>query len=86
MYMDQERRIPIDGDLRRRLEALEPIARSQLLSVLTMTAEARATRIGALYARPKMRAMADILIDLEEDPAARGVVIAQLRQMERESR
>jgi hypothetical protein len=84
--MDRGRGLPIDNDVRRRLDALEPAARSQLLRVLTMTAEARATRIGALYARPKMRAMADLLIDLEEDPAGRGVVIAELRQMERENR
>jgi hypothetical protein len=44
----------------------------------------RAQRIGALYQLPTLQTSAEFLIDIEDDPAARAIVLAVLRIMERE--
>jgi hypothetical protein len=43
----------------------------------------RADRIGEFWGNPKTRTFAELLIDLEEDKAARAVVFGLLREMER---
>jgi hypothetical protein len=43
----------------------------------------RADRIGEFWGSPETRAFAELLIDLEEDKAARAVVFGLLREMER---
>jgi hypothetical protein len=83
--MDEEGRLPIEPELRHRLDDLGPASREELLRVLIMPDEERALRIGKLYANPRSRTMAELLIDLEDDPAARGVVITELRIMNREN-
>ena len=70
--MDGEGRLPMERELRDRLDDLGPAPREELLRVLTMPDEERALRIGKLYANPRSRTMAELLIDLEDDPAARG--------------
>jgi hypothetical protein len=42
----------------------------------------RAGRIGEFYGNPKTRFFAQLLIDLEESPHARGVVLGELRERE----
>ena len=75
---------PIEREFRRRLLAVGPIARAELLRVLTMSRKKRAQRIGALYQLPTLQTSAEFLIDIEDDPAARAIVLAVLRIMERE--
>ena len=75
---------PIERELRRRLCAVGPIARAELLRVLTMSRKKRALRIGALYQLPTLQTSAELLMDIEDDPAARAIVLAELRIMERE--
>jgi hypothetical protein len=82
--MDEEGQLPIERELRYRPDDLGPAPRAELLRVLTMTNEERALRIGKLYANPRSRTMAELLVDLEDDPAARGIVIAELRTMRRQ--
>lgn len=86
--MDSERGLPIERELCRRLHALGPTARADsaggLRRVLTMSRGKRARRIGALYQVPIMQKCAELLMDTEDDPAARAVVLAELRIMERE--
>ena len=82
--MVPEERLPIERELRLRLQALSPTARAELLRVLTMSRGKRARRIGALYQVPMLRKSAELLMDIEDDPAARAVVLAELRIMERE--
>jgi hypothetical protein len=79
-----EERLPIERDLRLHLHALGPTARTELLRVLTMSRGKRARRIGALYQVPMLQRSAELLMDIEDDPAARAVVLAELRVMERE--
>ena len=82
--MDSEGRLPIEQNLRRRLSALGPTGRAALLRTLAASEVDRATRIKTFYDAPAGRAIAELLMDLEEDVAARGLVIAELHAMERE--
>jgi hypothetical protein len=43
----------------------------------------RAERIGEFWGHPKTRTFGELLIDLEEDKAARAVVFGLLAEMER---
>jgi hypothetical protein len=43
----------------------------------------RAERIGEFWGHPETRTFGELLIDLEEDKAARAVVFGLLREMER---
>ena len=43
----------------------------------------RAGRIGDFYMNPKTRTFAQLLIDLEESPHSRAVVLGELRERER---
>jgi hypothetical protein len=82
--MDDEGRLPIVRELRLRLEALGPDARAELLRVLDLTSEERAEEIGRLYANVRLQTTAELLMDLEDDPAARAVAMAELRIMNRQ--
>ena len=79
-----EERLPIERELPRRVHALRPTAQAELLRVLTMSREKRARRIGAMYQMPMLQTCAELLIDIEDDPASRALVLAELRIMERE--
>lgn len=65
------------------LTAYPPRVRSLMLGVLTLTDAERARRIGELYADKRSRGFAEVLIDLEEDPAARAFVVGMLKEMDR---
>jgi hypothetical protein len=43
----------------------------------------RAERIGAFYGNPATRTFAELLIDAEEDPVLRAVLVGMLRDSER---
>lgn len=66
--------------LRERLDALGPAPRAELLHVLTLPDYDRAGRIGEFYGNPKTRTFAELLIDAEEDPAARAALVRMLRE------
>ena len=82
--MVPEERLPIERELGLHLHALEPTARAELVRVLTMSRGKRARRIGALYQVPMLQKSAELLMDIEDDPAQRAAVLAELRMMERE--
>jgi hypothetical protein len=56
------------------VDALPPAARAELLHVLMLPDFERADRIGEFWASPETRTFGELLIDLEEDRAARAVV------------
>jgi hypothetical protein len=73
----------LERRLQERLDALGPAPRAELLHVLMLPDFDRADVIGSYWGNPKTRAFAELLIDLEEDKAARAVVFGLLREMER---
>jgi hypothetical protein len=75
--------LPIEQKLRSRLDALGPGLRAELLGILLLPGAERARRIGEYHQRSRTRGLAELLIDLEEDVALRGIVIDELRQLER---
>ena len=83
--MDSAGRLPIEQDLRRRLNAFSPAGRAALLRTLTSADADRAVRIKTFYDAPAGRGIAELLMDLlEQDVAARGLVIAELHALERD--
>ena len=66
--------------LRNRLNAIGP--RAVLLHVLKLSDHERARRIAKLYNDPMTQTFAKLLIDLEESPHARAVVLGELRERE----
>src|SRR5262245_19656496 len=73
----------MEADLRARLEALPPAARAELLHVLRLPDFDRADRIGEFWGHPETRTFGELLIDLEEDRAARAVVFGVLAEIDR---
>ena len=72
-----------ERQLRERLDALGPAPRAELLHVLMLPGFERADRIGEFWGNPRTRTFAELLIDLEEDKAAKAVVWGLLRELER---
>lgn len=66
--------------LHERLDAFPPAARGDLLHVLLLPDFYRAARIGEFYSNSRTRTFADLLIDLEEDRAARAIVVGMLQE------
>jgi hypothetical protein len=73
----------LERRLRERLDALGPARRAELLHVLRLPDFDRADRIGEFWGHPETREFGELLIDLEEDKAARAVMFGLLREMER---
>ena len=73
----------LERRLRERLVALGPAPRAELLHVLMLPDFERVDRIGEFWGNPETRTFGELLIDLEEDKAARAVVFGLLREMER---
>ena len=73
----------IEAGLRARLEALPSAARAELIHVLRLPDFDRADAIGTFWGHPETRTFGELLIDLEEDKAARAVVFGLLAEMER---
>jgi hypothetical protein len=68
----------------RRTSRSEPIrARAELIHVLRLPDFDRADAIGTFWGHPETRTFGELLIDLEEDKAARAVVFGLLREMVR---
>jgi hypothetical protein len=76
-FEQMERALP------QRLEALPPAARSELRHVLRLPDFDRADAIGTFWGHPETRTFGELLIDLEEDKAARAVLVSMLRETER---
>ncbi len=68
--------------LRDRLDAIGPAPRAVLLRVLKLPDHERARKIGELFSDPRTQTLAQLLIDLEESPHARAVVLGELRERE----
>src|SRR5215207_6430899 len=65
----------LEGRLRRRLDALGPAPRAELLHVLMLPDLERADRIGEFWGYPESCAFAELLIDCEEDRTLRAVLV-----------
>ena len=70
---------PLERALRPKLDALGSAPRAELLRVLMLPDYERAGEIGA-YWRSETKTFAELLIDCEESPHTRGVVIGMLRE------
>jgi hypothetical protein len=68
----------MENALRARLEALR--RRAELLHVLMLPDFDRADRIGEFWGYPQSGALAELLIDCEEDRTLRSVVVAMVRE------
>lgn len=78
-----EYRLPAEDAVAEHLAAYPPRVRSLMLEVLTLPDAERARGIGELHAEERSRGFAEVLIDLEEDPAARAFVVGMLQEIER---
>jgi hypothetical protein len=68
----------LERRIRARLDALGPAPRAELLHVLMLPDFERADRIGEFWGYRQSRAFGELLIDLEEDKAARlNLVLAR---------
>jgi hypothetical protein len=63
--------------------ASAPLPRAEMLRVLMLPDFDRADAIGSYWGNPETRTFGELLIDLEEDKAARAVVFGLLAEMER---
>jgi hypothetical protein len=72
----------LERTIRDRLDAIGPAPRAVLLSALKLPDHERARRIGEFYGDPRTQTFAQLLIDLEESPHARAVVLGELRERE----
>jgi hypothetical protein len=61
----------LERRLQARLDAFGPAPRAELLHVLMLPDFDRADRIGQFWGNPKTRTFGELLIDSEEDKAAR---------------
>ena len=69
--------------LRERIDAFPPAARAELLHVLRLPDFLRVDRIGEFWASPATRRFGELLIDLEEDKAARALLVGMLLESHR---
>jgi len=73
----------LERRLQERLDALGRATRAELLHVLMLPDFERADRIGEFWGHPESRALAELLIDCEEDRVLRAVLVGMLRGMTR---
>jgi hypothetical protein len=74
----------IEQKLQELVAAIPSPARAEVLRVLTIRDDPeRAREIGALYGSSIAPATAELLIDAEEDPALRAVLVGLLHEAER---
>jgi hypothetical protein len=72
----------LERTLRDRLDAIGPAPRAVLLNVLKLPDHERARSIGEFYGDPSTQTFAKLLIDLEESPHARAIVLGELGERE----
>jgi hypothetical protein len=72
----------VECQLRDRLDAIGPTSRAVLQHTLLLPDHHRARRIGSHFSDPKTQTFAQLLIDLEESPHSRAVVLGMLRKRE----
>jgi len=72
----------LERTLRHRLDAIGPAPRAMIQHVLLMPEQQRADRIGEFFGDPRTLTFAELLIDLEESPHTRAVVLGELRERE----
>jgi hypothetical protein len=72
----------MEASLPERLKALPPAARAELRHVLMLPDFDRADRICEFWGHPETRTFGELLIDLEEDDAARTVIFGLLAEIE----
>jgi hypothetical protein len=72
--------IDLERRIRRDLERMPPVARAELLHVLLQPGFERAATIGQYWANPKARPFAELLIECEENRAARALLVRMLRE------
>ena len=65
--LEQLRPDELERQLRKRLDALCPAPRAELLHVLMLPDFDRANRIGSYWGNPESRSFAELLIDCEEE-------------------
>jgi hypothetical protein len=82
--VDSEGRLPIEHELRLRLEALGRDERLELLGILESTEADVDVPIATVSPGTRSDEMAKFLASFERDPAARGIVITELRIMTRQ--
>jgi hypothetical protein len=75
---------PDQDEITRRLAAIPPRARRDLLRVLTSPSNVRADVIRQFYEREEVREMAEVLIDLEEDEVLRAAAVEVLKRLDSE--
>jgi hypothetical protein len=73
----------VDRQLRERLSTLPDPAREILLETLTSNEVSRAECIGRMHAAGYAPATVELLIDAEEDPALRALLVAVLCELSR---
>jgi hypothetical protein len=81
----QDRVVTLDEDeqqqLKTALAAIPAEVRAFALEVATVPDEERPGAIGELYKDEKLRTFAELMIDLEQEPAARALVVGELRRL-----
>jgi hypothetical protein len=82
--VDPEGRLPIEHELRLRLEALDKDERAEMLRILESTEADADVPIETVSPGTRSDEMAEFLTYLERDPAARGIVMTELRIMTRQ--
>jgi hypothetical protein len=73
-------RLPVEDRLLETIALFEPGARAELLTALTSSEEVRADLIRQFWERQQGHPIAELLMDLEADRVARGVVVGLLRE------
>ena len=72
----------LERQLCERLDAIGPASRAMLLHVLMLPDHERARRIGDFFSDPRTQTFAQLLMDLEESPHSRAVLLGELRERE----